>query len=167
MASLVAHWSNITKRFLRNTVFATISGKDTVANQFCNMLTHCATMQHMCCAWKTRKADGDRVEKEAKCQKLQQMLGDSSAALLSPASSLSMAPTDKDMFGDLLRDEPIGLNHCSDSIDDLLMVRELTQLVSRASQCSATVQPRTHALSGKKEQWTRCSDVRSLFQEDP
>ena len=47
------------------------------------------------------------------------------------------------------------------------MVWEPTQLVPRASQRSATVQPHTCALSGKKEQWTRCWEVRSLFQEDP
>ena len=75
--------------------------------------------------------------------------------------------TDEDMFGDLLRHEPMGLNPCSDSINDLLMVWEPTQLVPRASQCSATVQPRTHALSGKKKRWTRCSEMRNLFQEDP
>ena len=45
------------------------------------------------------------------------------------------------MFGDLLRDEPMGLNPCSDSIDDLLMVRERMQLVPGASQGSAIVQP--------------------------
>ena len=32
MASLVAHWSNTTKRFLHSTVFAAVSVKDTVAN---------------------------------------------------------------------------------------------------------------------------------------
>ena len=63
------------------------------------------------------------------------------------------------MFGDLLRDEPMGLNPCSDSIDDLLMVWEPMQLVSGASQRSATVQPHTRAVLGKKEQWTRCSEV--------
>lgn len=61
----------------------------------------------------------------------------------------------------------MGLNPCSDSIDDFLMVREPTQLVPGASQLSATVQPPTRAVSGKKEQWIRCSEVRSLFQEDP
>ena len=77
-----------------------------------------------------------------------------------------MAPTDEDMFNDLLRDEPMGLNPCSDSIDDLLMVQEPTQLVSGASQRSVTVQPHTRGVLGKKEQWTRCSEVRSLFEED-
>ena len=57
-----------------------------------------------------------------KRQKLQQTLGDSSATLLSAASPLLMASMDEDMFGDLLRDEPMGLNPCSDSIDNLLMV---------------------------------------------
>ena len=98
---------------------------------------------------KTRKGDRAGVEKEAKRQTLQQTLGDLSAALLSPALPLSTAPTDKDMFGDLLRDEPMGLNPCSDSIGDLLMVRELTQLVPGASQCSAIVQPHACALPGK------------------
>ena len=37
----------------------------------------------------------------------------------------------------------------------------------RASQRSAIVQPHTHGVLGKKEQWTRCSEVCSLFQEDP
>ena len=74
---------------------------------------------------------------------------------------------DEGMFGDLLRDEPRGLNPFSDSLDNLSMVRELTQLVPGASQRSVTIQPHTHALSGKKEQWTRCSKVHSLFQEDP
>ena len=95
------------------------------------------------------------------------MLGDSSAVLLSAASPLSTAPTEEDMFGDLLRDEPMGLNPCSDSIDDLLMVQELTQPVPGASQCSVIVQPHTRGVLGKKEQWTRCSEVHSLFQEDP
>ena len=74
---------------------------------------------------------------------------------------------DENMFGDLLRDEPMGLNPCSDSIDDLLMVQELMQPVLGASQRLAIMQPHTCALLGKKEQWTRCSEVRSLFQEDP
>ena len=101
-------------------------------------------------AQKTRKGDGDGVEKEAKRQTLQQTLGDSAAALLSAASLPSITPKDEDMFGDLLRDQPIGLNPCSDSIDNLLMLRELTQLVPGVSQCSAAVQPRTRALLGKK-----------------
>ena len=62
--------------------------------------------------------DRARVEKGVKHQELQQTLGDSSAALLFVASPLSTTPTDEDMLGDLLRDEPIGLNPCSDSIDD-------------------------------------------------
>ena len=109
MGSLVAHWSNTTKRFLRSTVFAAVSGKDTVAYQFCNRLTHCAAVQHMGRARKTRKGYGAGLEKGVKRQKLQQTLGDSSAALLSAASPLLTAPTDKDMLGDLLRDEPMGL----------------------------------------------------------
>ena len=84
------------------------------------MLTHCVAVDHMGRARKTRKGDGAGVEKGAKRQKLQQTLGDSSAALLSAASPLSTAPTDEDMFGDLLRDEPMGLNPCSDSIDDFI-----------------------------------------------
>ena len=134
---------------------------------FANTLTHCATMQHMGHARKTRKGDGAGVEKGAKRQKLQQTLGDSSAALLSTASPLLTAPTDEDMFGDLLHDEPMGLNPCTDSIDGLLMVQEPTQLVSGASQRSATVQSHTRGVLGKKEQWTRCLEVPSLFQEDP
>ena len=167
MVSLVAHWSNTTNRFLRSTAFAAVTGKDTVAIQFCNMLTHCATVKHMSRARKTRKGDGAGFENEAKRQKLQQTLGDSSAALLSAVSPLSRAPTDEDMFGDLRRDKTMGLKPCSDSIDDLLMVREPAQLVPGASQRSATVQPLTHVLLGKKGQWIRCSEVRSLFQEDP
>ena len=107
MARLIAHWSNTTKRFLCSTIFAVVSGKDTAANQFCNMLMHCATVQHMGRASKTRKGDGAGVEKGAKRQKLQQTLGDSSAALLFAASPLLMAPTDEDMFGDLLHIEPM------------------------------------------------------------
>ena len=57
---------------------------------------------------------------------------------------------DKDMFGDLLRDEPMGLNPCSASIDDSLMVREPTQLVPGASQRSMTVQLHTRGVLGKK-----------------
>ena len=161
--SLVQHHPKIPPQYS----FCSCKWKDTVANQFCNTLTHCVAVEHMGRARKTRKGDGAGVEKEAKRQKLQQTLGDSSAALLSAASPLSTAPTDEDMFGDLLRDEPMGLNPCSDSIDDLLMVREPTQLVSGASQRSVTVQPHTRGVLGKKEQWTRCSEVRSLFQEDP
>ena len=99
-------------------------------------------------ARKTRKGDGARVEKGAKRQKLQHTLGDSAATLLSATSPLSTAPTDKDIFSDLLCDEPMGLNPCSDSIDDLLMVQELTQLVPKASQCSAIVQPHTRGVLG-------------------
>ena len=54
---------------------------------------------------------------------------------------LSTAPTDEDMFGGLLRDEPMELNPCNDSIDDLLMVREPMQLVPGGSNRLATVQP--------------------------
>ena len=85
-----------------------MSGKDTVANQFCNTLTHCVVVKHMGRVRETRKGDRAGVEKGAKRQKLQQTLGNSSAALLSAASPLLMAPTDEDMFGDLLRDEPMG-----------------------------------------------------------
>ena len=53
MANLVAHWSNTTKKFLRSIVFAAITGKDAIANQFCNTLAHCAAMQHMGHARKT------------------------------------------------------------------------------------------------------------------
>ena len=67
------------------------------------------------------------------------MLEDSPDVLLSIASPLSTAPTDEDMFVDLLRDEPMGLNPCSEFIDNLLVVRKPTQLVSRASQRSAIV----------------------------
>ena len=126
--SLVQHHPKIPPQYS----FASCKWKDTVANQFCNTLTHCVVVEHMGRARKTRKGDGAGVEKGAKRQKLQQTLGDSSAALLSAASPLSMAPTDEDMFGDLLRDEPMGLNPCSDSIDDLLMVWEQTQLVPGA-----------------------------------
>ena len=87
--------------------------------------------------------------------------------LLFAASPLSTAPMEEDMFDDLLCDEPMGLNPCSDSIEDFLMVRELMQLVPRASQLSAIVQTPTHVVSGKKEQWNQCLEVRSLFQEDP
>ena len=118
-------------------------------------------------AWKTRKGDGAGVEKGAKRQKLQQTLGDSSAALLSAASPLLMAPTDKDMFGDLLRDEPMGLNPCNDLIDELLLVRKMTQVAPEASQCSAIVLPFVQALPIKKEQWTPCQEVRSFLKEDP
>ena len=55
-----------------------------------------------------RKGDGARVEKGTKRQKLQQMLGDASVALLFAASPLSMALMDEDMFSDLLHDEPWG-----------------------------------------------------------
>ena len=136
MANLVPHWSNTTKRFLRNTIFAAVSGKDTAANQFYNTLTCCTNVQHMGRARKMRKGDGAGVEKEANCQKLQQLLVDFSIALLSATSPLSTAPTDEDMSGDLLRDEPMGLNPCSDSIDNLLMVLEPTQLMPGASQRS-------------------------------
>ena len=51
------------------------------------------------------------------------------------------ATMDEDMFNDLLRDEPMGLNPCNDSIDDWLMVWEPIQLLSWASQCSATMHP--------------------------
>ena len=67
---------------------------------------HCATVQHRGRARKTRKGGGAGVEKEAKRQKLQRTLGDSSAALFFVASPLLMAPTDEDMLGDLLWDEP-------------------------------------------------------------
>ena len=78
----------------------------------------------MGCACKTRKGDGAGVEKEVKHQNLQQTQGDSSAMLLFAASPLSTTTTEEDIFDDLLRDDPIGLNPCSDFIDDFLMVRE-------------------------------------------
>ena len=106
---------------------------------------HCVAVEHMGRARKTRKGDGAGVEKGAKCQKLQQTLGDSSAALLFAPSPLSTAPTDEDMFGDLLRDEPMGLNPCNDSIDDLSEVREPALLVSGAAQRSGPVLARTRA----------------------
>ena len=78
------------------------------------------------------------------------MRGDSLAILLSTTSPLPMAPMEEDMFDDLLCDEPMGLNPCSDSIDDFLMMREAMQLVPRASQLSVIVQPPIRALLGKK-----------------
>ena len=89
------------------------------------MLMHCATRQHMGHIHKMRMGDGAGIEKEAKCGKLQQTLGNSSTMLLFATSQLLMAPTDENMFGDLLRDEPMGLNPCNGSIDNLLMVQEL------------------------------------------
>ena len=53
----------------------------------------------------------------------------------------------RNVFDDLLRDEPEGLNLCEDFIDDLLMVHKLTQLVPGASQRSAIMQPCTCALT--------------------
>ena len=120
--SLVQHHQEIPPQYS----FCSCKWKDTIANQFCNTLTNSATVEHMGCAQKTRKGDRAGVEKGAKHQKLQQTLGDSSATSLSVASPLLTASTDEDMFGDLLRDEPMGLNPCSDSIDDLLMVHEPT-----------------------------------------
>ena len=95
--SLVQHHPKIPLQYS----FCSYKWKDTVANQFCNTLTHCVAVEQMGRARKTRKEDGAGVEKGAKRQKLQQTLGDSSTALLSAASPLSTAPTDEDMFGDL------------------------------------------------------------------
>ena len=81
----------------------------------------------------------------------EQALGDSSAALSAIASSLSIAHIDEHIFGDLLWDEPIGLNACSDIIDDLLLVWKKTQLALGLSQCSAIVLPFVQALCVKKE----------------
>ena len=47
--SLVQHHQKIPLQYN----FCTYKWKDTVANQFCNMLTHCAAVQHMGHAWKT------------------------------------------------------------------------------------------------------------------
>ena len=69
-------------------------------------------------------------------QNLQLMLGNSSAALLAIASILLRLHNDKHILGDLLWDEPIGLNACSDSIDNLLAVWETRQLVLGVSRCS-------------------------------
>ena len=102
-------------------IFCSCKWKGHTHDQFWNTLTQCAAVQHMPVHGR-RTAGRDRVEKEAETQALQQMLGDSSAALLTIASSLLRAPIDGDIFGYLLWDELIGLNACSDSIDDLLLV---------------------------------------------
>ena len=91
-------------------------------NQFRKALIHYALVQHIGRVQKTRKWDGAEIKKKAKRQKLQQTLVDSSAGLLSTTSLLLTAPTDGDLFGDLLRDEPMGFNPYNDSIDDLLVV---------------------------------------------
>ena len=58
MASLVAHWSNTIQNIPPQYSFCSCKWKDTVANQFCNTLTHCAAGQHMGRAQKTRKGTG-------------------------------------------------------------------------------------------------------------
>ena len=133
--SLVQHHQKIPQQYS----FCSCKWKGHCHKQFSKTLTHCATIQHMGCARNMRKGDGAGVEKGAKRQNIQQTRGDSSVALLSTASPLSTESMDEDMFGDLLQDEPMGLNLCSDSIDDLLVVWEPMQLVPGASQCSAIV----------------------------
>ena len=78
------------------------------------------------------------------------MLGYSSAALLSIASTLLTTPTDEDKFGDLPCDEPMGLKPCSYSIDDFLVVRDPMPLVPKASQRFVIVQPHMCALLVEK-----------------
>ena len=47
--------------------------------------------------------------------------------------------TEKNILYDLLWDEPVGVNPSNDTIEELLVVWELMQLVPRASQHSATM----------------------------
>ena len=66
MASLVAHWSNTTKRFLRSTVFAVVSGMILSQTSFA-MRSHIALL---CNTWATcrrleRRLDSRREEGEA------------------------------------------------------------------------------------------------------
>ena len=92
-------------------------------------------------------------------------LGDSSAALLAIASPLSIAYIEEAVFGEVLWDEPIGLNACSDSIGDLVLVWQATQLVLGVSQCSTVGLPFARVLCAKKEQWTRCSWCTGFFEK--
>ena len=96
------------------------------------------------------KGNGTGVEKEGKCQNLQQTLGDSSAALLAIASPLSIAHIDEDICGDLLWYEPIRWNPCSDSIDDLLLVWDTMQLVLGVLKCSGIGCPSCEQFALKK-----------------
>ena len=61
----------------------------------------------------------------------------------------------------------MALNQCSDLIDELLLVREMTQVAPGASQCSTIVLPFAQAFPIKKEQWTTRQEVRSFLKEDP
>ena len=67
------------------------------AHALCCCATHLPPMKDV-------KGDCNRVEKEAKHQKLQQTLRDSPATPLPLVSPLVIAPMDKDLFNDLLRD---------------------------------------------------------------
>ena len=118
MAYLGAHWFNTTEIFLYTIIFAAISGEGTATSNF----TKFSCIELLCKTWNTQKGNWTSIEKEAKCQKVQQTLGNLLAALLCIASPLLIASMDEDIFGDLLWDEPIGLNACSDSIENLVLV---------------------------------------------
>ena len=49
--------------------------------------------------------------------------------LFATASLLLIPPINKGIFGDPLQEDPMGLNRCNDSIDNLLVVQETMQLL--------------------------------------
>ena len=68
----------------------------------------------------------------------------------------------EDVFGDLLWDEPSDLNQCSDLIDELLLVQEMTHVSPGDSQCSVIVLPFAQEFCIKKEQMASCQEVYSF-----
>ena len=56
----------------------------------------------------------------------------------------------------------IRLNQCSELIYELLLVRDMTQVVLGASHCSVILLPFVRALPINKEQWTPIQEVRNF-----
>ena len=78
------------------------------------------------------KGDSTRVEKKARHKKLQQRLGDLPAAVLPPVSPSFEHLWTKMCLVICSVGWTIALNQCSDLIDELLLVREMTQVAPRS-----------------------------------
>ena len=130
MASLVAHWSNTTQRFLRSTVFAVVSGKILSQTSFATR----SRIALLCNTWATHRRRergtglglrrGRSVRSFSKGWEIHQL------HYCLQLHHFRQRRWTKICSVICCGDEPMGLNPCSDSIDDLLMVWELTQLVS-------------------------------------
>ena len=109
----------------------------------CSHALHCCGTHGPCA--EDVKGDSIRIEKKVRCKKLQQRLGDLVATVLLLVWPISGTYGQRCVWWFVVG-LTIGLNQCSDLIDELLLVREMTQVAPRASQCSAVVLPFARAL---------------------